>query len=280
MNHFFTKLNNLPKWFLIILAYVLIIIIGYIDYLLSFKISFSLFYLLSITLVSYYVSQKQGILLSLLSAIIWITSDILSGHEYFNYIIPFWNTLIRLGFFLIYSILIFNLKKANDNLKKYAEEDSLTGSFNSRIFYQFLKVELDRSKRFQYPLSLAYIDLDNFKMVNDTKGHNEGDRVLKLIVQVIKKNTRKSDIISRLGGDEFAILLPQTDGNHAYAVIRKIKDILFKTMLENHYSVTFSIGLVTYTQMPDNVSEIIQKADTLMYEVKRSGKNNIKHQIN
>ena len=100
--------------------------------------------------------------------------------------------------------------------------DPLTGALNSRAFTEQLQLEVDRAKRYDHPLSLAYIDLDNFKRVNDSRGHLEGDKVLRCVVTEMRKSVRANDVVGRLGGDEFALLMPETDVAAAHATIQQV----------------------------------------------------------
>jgi diguanylate cyclase (GGDEF)-like protein len=133
-----------------------------------------------------------------------------------------------------------------------------------------------RAKRYDRPFTLAYIDLDNFKQINDKFGHSVGDEVLKLVAATIQSNLRQTDIIARLGGDEFAIFLPESNTESAKNSINKIRSLLLKSMEENKWEVTFSIGVITFHEFSYTLDEVIQKADNLMYSVKINGKNNIK----
>jgi diguanylate cyclase (GGDEF)-like protein len=124
---------------------------------------------------------------------------------------------------------------------------------------------------------MAYIDLDNFKVINDSLGHAVGDNLLITVSETISSHIRNTDILSRFGGDEFVILLPETPGDAAATFLKKIHDQLNRAMTANNWAVSFSIGAVTYTKPPSSIDEIIKKADMLMYEVKRSGKNRLLH---
>jgi diguanylate cyclase (GGDEF)-like protein len=137
------------------------------------------------------------------------------------------------------------------------------------------QMEINRSFRYQRDFTLAFIDVDNFKNINDTFGHSEGDTVLRAIATKIKSHLRKTDIIARVGGDEFVVLLPETDAQTAPVVVSNMQRALLKEMAENGWSITFSIGVLTLTAPQISVDEMLRRADQLMYVVKNGGKNNI-----
>ena len=124
---------------------------------------------------------------------------------------------------------------------------------------------------------MAYIDLDNFKAINDRLGHTVGDTLLITVTKTIASNIRSSDILSRFGGDEYVILLPETPTDAAAAFLEKIHFQLNQAMTANNWPVSFSIGAATYPKAPPRLDEVIKKADMLMYEVKHSGKNRLLH---
>jgi len=160
-----------------------------------------------------------------------------------------------------------------------ARIDSLTGAANRRAFYESLEGELSRLKRYARPFSVAYLDLDNLKRVNDDFGHEAGDTVLCTVSATARKHLRRTDTIGRLGGDEFAILFSEADSDTARAATDRFNNYLLDAMRQDRWPVTFSIGLVTYLAAPTSVEELMKKADELMYLVKKSGKNNITHAI-
>jgi diguanylate cyclase (GGDEF)-like protein len=159
--------------------------------------------------------------------------------------------------------------------RRLSRTDGLTGAANRRAFYETAEVERKRALRYGRPMSLAYIDLDNFKQVNDQSGHDSGDRVLVCVAEVLRKHNRAENLVARLGGDEFALLLPEAGQISAGVVINKLRGLLNNAMRENGWPVTFSIGVVTYDKPPENMEEMVQVADKLMYTVKREGKNKI-----
>jgi diguanylate cyclase (GGDEF)-like protein/PAS domain S-box-containing protein len=167
------------------------------------------------------------------------------------------------------------LRVALENEKNLARLDFLTQIPNRRAFSEILQAEAARSRRYKRPLTLAYIDLDNFKQINDQLGHEIGDELLRLIAQTIQGNVRATDTISRLGGDEFALLLPETGGGEACAVIAKLRAILLEKVEERKWPVTFSIGVATFAKPGESVAQMVKVADDLMYSAKNEGKNRV-----
>jgi diguanylate cyclase (GGDEF)-like protein len=162
--------------------------------------------------------------------------------------------------------------------RTYARIDYLTGITNSRAFKEMAKNEINRCARFGRPLTIAYIDIDNFKQVNDTLGHSHGDDLLQLVAKTIRDNTRSMDVVSRVGGDEFAILFPETNDENAKTAVNKLRNKLLYVIKNNNWPETFSFGVVRCYQ-PCDLDELIKKADNLMYSVKGSGKNRVEFDI-
>lgn len=163
--------------------------------------------------------------------------------------------------------------------KKLARCDPLTMVANRRAFFEFAENEIRRAQRYHCVFSIAYIDLDNFKYVNDTFGHNAGDEVLRIVSKVLQNNLREVDFVARLSGDEFAIILPETRPQEAKIAILRIHKLLLYAMQKKEYPVTFSIGTVTFSVPPKNPDVMIKIADEVMYSVKRSGKNSVEFAV-
>jgi diguanylate cyclase (GGDEF)-like protein len=156
-----------------------------------------------------------------------------------------------------------------------ARIDSLTTVPNRRAFYEALDKERVKSARYRRPFTIAYLDLDNFKKVNDSLGHAVGDELLVQVASGLRSNLRASDCVGRLGGDEFAILLPETDATAAQLVLSKLRLRLLEEMKAHSWKVTFSIGAATFLDPPDSLDVIIRMADETMYAIKTHGKNNV-----
>ncbi len=271
--------NKYLNPFLIILSFILSIMIGVIRFLTGPELALSLFYLFPIALVTWNVGRGAGIIISITSALSWLMADLMMLNSFSNIMIPFLNETFRLIVFLIITYIIFELKNALEKQKELARTDPLTSVANRRAFFELANMELNKARRYRHPFSVVYIDIDNFKKVNDNLGHNVGDRLLCSVAKMIKQNIRVIDILARLGGDEFAILLSETGAEAASLVVRKLKNKLLSIMQGNGWPVTFSMGVVTFKIFPDSVDEMINVADSQMYAAKKKGKNRIHYKI-
>lgn len=273
MTNIILRLEKAGKPFWITLGVLLLLIVAFLDFVTGVELSFSIFYLIPIILFTWSIGGNTGIVVAGISAGIWLFIEVISAPVHSAAFVYFWNAIIRLGFFLLPVLLLRNLERE----KEHARTDYLTTALNTRSFHEVAQRELDRSVRYQHPFTVAFIDIDNFKTINDTFGHTFGDKVLRAISQNIQRNLRKTDIIARVGGDEFAILLPEADADTARAAISKMQQKLMEEMLSNKWPVTFSIGVITLNAPQLTVDEIIGMADKTMYSVKNYGKDNIKY---
>ena len=254
---------------------VFTVLIGACDYLTGNELSFSIFYLFPVALASWYKGRKSGIFLCLVAAITWLVVDRISGREYSHEFIPVWNAIVRLGFFTITSYLLTELRYHLKLEEKLASIDGLTGLLNSRAFEAAADRLLQLALRHNHPLALGYIDLDNFKTVNDTLGHHEGDRVLQVVGKVLSTSIRGTDITGRLGGDEFAVLLPETDFSGAKKVFDNVRSHLLQAVDDTGWPIGFSIGVAFFSKPPVTSDDALKFADNLMYRIKKGGKNDV-----
>ena len=257
----------------------LVIILGIIDYVSGIELNIALFYLIPIFMVVWFTNGEIGLLFSFISTIVGFIVNYSSGLTYSNLSIYVWNTVLRLGFYLVVVWLGVTLKKANTANRELAHTDYVTGAISVRYFYELMQIEMNRAKRSGRPFTLAYIDLDNFKAVNDLLGHSTGDRVLRAVTEGVCGQVRPADMLARLGGDEFALLLPETDEAAARTVINRIHASLVDEMLRNGWLVTFSVGVVTFREIPKTVDDVVKMADDMMYSVKTTGKNGVNYSI-
>jgi two-component system, cell cycle response regulator len=165
------------------------------------------------------------------------------------------------------------------NLEYQTQVDPLTGLFNRRAFEKKIEEEFERAKRYNHPLSLLLLDIDNFKSINDTYGHHGGDTALIKISETLRERTRRSDFPARYGGEEFVLILPETDQESALQVAGKIHDEIrsrtFGTSIKP-FALTVSIGLTsTSTKHYADWREMLDDADKAMYVAKNSGKDRV-----
>lgn len=240
---------------------------------------FEPFYVLPITLASWYGSNKAGLMLALFTVLVLVLVKGLVFQGDLDIETIFYYGLPHAISYSGLAILVTNFRSVHKVETTAADIDSLTSINNPRSFYAKLANELVRSYRYKHIFSLAYIDIDDFKSINDSQGHSEGDRLLIEVANCLKSSLRETDMVARLGGDEFAVLLPETEQKEAKIVFSNVIHLLQERMKKYDWSVSFSAGLVTFDTLPGDIKEAIKITDDLMYSVKNREKNNIAFKI-
>jgi diguanylate cyclase (GGDEF)-like protein len=243
-------------------------------------VRFSFFYLVPVALTSWFVGRRTGFFFAFLGAGVWFGEALLERHFPSQQTpVVYWNTVLYLGFFLVPAAVLSALRRALQREKAAARLDPLTGIANRRSFFELAEAEIQRMARYGGRFTVAYMDLDNFKAVNDRDGHETGDRVLVLTAEALRKSLRVNDIVARLGGDEFIFLLPETGAREAEAVFRKLRERLAAVMREGNWPVTFSVGAATFEKVPESAGQMVRLVDELMYSAKTSGKDRLESRI-
>lgn len=267
------------KKFILLLALIAVIVISIADYFTGYELSFSIFYLIPILMIVWLRGAWKAIIIAIIGSVVWFYVDIASGHYYSRPLILLWNTVLKIILFTIIAVLFGKVKKEIELEKKLSRLDALTGLDNRMSFMDKAKKEKNRSFRFKRPFTIVYIDIDNFKQLNDTFGHSKGDILLQDLGNAIGENIRIYDIAARLGGDEFIIFSPETNKEQAQESVNRIKTCVEKILCRHLSCLTLSMGVVTVTNPAYSVEEIIKIADVLMYSVKKNSKNGIKYQM-
>jgi diguanylate cyclase (GGDEF)-like protein len=189
------------------------------------------------------------------------------------------NEMLLLQALADYAAIAIDNARAVEKIQELTITDDCTGLYNARHLYKTLEAEVYRSARFGYEFSILFLDLDHFKLVNDTHGHLVGSRLLAEIGYAIKSHLRLIDYAFRYGGDEFVVLLPQTSKEAALVVARRLRDV-FRTEFwlkgDNlNLNVRASMGVATFPEDAKSAHEIIRQADEMMYAVKNTTRDNV-----
>jgi diguanylate cyclase (GGDEF)-like protein len=247
-------------------------LIGILDYKTGLDISLSLFYLGPVGIAGWYAGRKSGALVALISSLAALAGKLTEGQFYAHPWITSWNGLLHLGFMLVVVYLLDRLHVTIEKEHNLARTDPMTGLFNRRAFLEQLQYCLALAERDGEPISLAYIDLDNFKLINDEGGHEQGDRVLRLFADTLMASIRRTDVLARLGGDEFILLIVGADRAAAESLIDKARLALRQAFEFEPLKITCSIGCVIFQERLPDAEGAIKAADTLMYDIKNQGK--------
>jgi diguanylate cyclase (GGDEF)-like protein len=225
----------------------------------------------------YYYVIISLIFLQVISAAIVLIINFINISVVNSSIILYAESFIFILTLLLFAVVIkFKKKIFDQDLENMALTDGLTGLYNRRYFDMFYENIFNQSSRYGIPLTLIMCDIDHFKKINDTYGHDKGDVVLKEISDILKTNTRKTDIASRFGGEEFMLCLPSTEITSALDVARKIKQMVLKVKTKDIKKVTISMGVTFYRkEFENNPKGLLKRLDDLLYEAKKRGRNRI-----
>lgn len=254
-------------------ALIGVVLVGVLDYLAGAEISLSLFYLGPVGIATWYAGRRTGMSIAFISTLAALAGDVSAAHAVLRPGIVAWDGFLHLGFMLVIAYLLDRLRVHAQIAQQLARTDELTGIFNRRAFLEHLQYRLDLAAREKKPVALAYIDLDNFKEVNDRGGHEEGDRILGLVASALTASIRRTDVVARLGGDEFAILIVGADQTGTESLLAKVRASLLQALASEESAVTCSIGCVAFQTPPATGDVALRAADALMYKVKSRGKN-------
>lgn len=273
MNILFIRLSSKFKNLAFFVALVLSFLIYNIDKnILGNDITLILPYLFIITFTILMIGDKSGLFFTILSLLLWaLSAEIFKKQSLYSACINF---SIKGSFLLLHFYTIRYIKILYEKIQTLSLTDQLTGLLNRRGFHILAENSIDTSMQLGNFIILVFIDIDNFKIINDTMGHEEGDKVLKSLANVLEEFTHKSDIKARLGGDEFCILLSNKENSEAEALVRGIVKNFATQSKRNSWVTTLSIGMLTVEKL-ESLNSLIQKADKLMYESKKKGKNQI-----
>jgi diguanylate cyclase (GGDEF)-like protein len=256
-----------------------IFVIGSVDYVTGSEIRIFPLYYAPITYVAWHRGRSGALVAAALCALAWLGSNSLAGMQFSRPGIWFVNTLVQGLSFAIVGLLIATLRVGLIRERRLSRTDSLTMLSNSRGFYEDAGRILERCRLTGHPITMAYMDLDNFKAVNDTLGHEVGDDVIRRAGEHLRQATRPGDLSARLGGDEFALLLHGIGPGEIAAILERLRSSFQNSITTSTAPVTVSVGGVTFTTAPDSVEQMVQRADSKMYQAKATGRNRVELEV-
>lgn len=251
------------------------LLVGLIDFVTGTEIRAYPIYFLPLSYAAWRFGYPGGAVATLAATTIWVLSNRAAGMHYSMDHIWVLNALAQTVAFGTVALLLAWARRLLMREQALARADSLTGLPNARAFYDQVAVAMASCRRQQRPLTLAYIDLDNFKCVNDQHGHARGDAVLVEVADIMRSMLRATDIPARIGGDEFVLCLPETSGDQARALLMRLHAVLASRLPTEACAVSASIGALSWAVPPASVDAMIAAADQLMYQVKKNGKNRV-----
>jgi diguanylate cyclase (GGDEF)-like protein len=261
-------------------ALVAIFCVGVVDKLSGTDVSLILFYLVPVGLGTWFVTRRAGFFLSVVAAAVSFTADGLYrldvGERDVHFAVLGWNGLVQVGTSIALVIMLAALRERLEREELLARTDALTQIANRRAFFEAASLELERARRHRRPITMAYVDVDDFKNVNDQLGHAQGDALLVAVARTLREATRAVDTVARLGGDEFGLLLPETGASDADPLLGRLRAAILAAMVQGGWSVGVSIGAASFRTAPGSADEMMARADELMYAAKRERKGSIR----
>ncbi len=236
------------------------------------EFAFASLALIPVLVIAWFGGKTNGLLMALLAAVMWGLSDLASKQPLSADWIPWVNAFTRFATYSLVAVLAAQVRIQFIREHEHATRDPLTGLLNRRAFVDAGNSEVKRAFRYNHPLAIVFLDLDNFKQLNDTKGHDAGDTALKATSEALLGALRASDLVARLGGDEYAVLLPEIEYGEAIEAGQKLASAV-NNELRVFPGLSGSIGVAWFEKADLTFSEMVKAADELMYEVKTRGKN-------
>lgn len=257
------------------LALVAVAAIGLLDVITGPEIGLSIFYVLPIAAVGWGLGNREAVVIALAASASWLAAD-LHAMGVDHLAISAWNGITRIVLFTFVGVAMARLRRDRDRMEELARTDPLTELPNSRAFLERLGVELGRMQRRGGRFCIAYVDLDDFKRVNDRFGHDRGDELLREVARRIRECVRAGDLAARLGGDEFAVVLWDLDAEAAEAIGRRIVEQV--AHLRSRFPRTdlgATVGIACFGSPPATTQEALRLADQSMYAAKAAGKGRV-----
>jgi diguanylate cyclase (GGDEF)-like protein len=268
-------LSRLPPTGVALIGVLGILAVCVIDYASGVEVRVVPLYYLPLSVVAWQMGRRPVVAAAALCALCWAAANYFAGQRFSSPFVWGFNVLMQGLSCAVVGVLIVALRAAVAHERTVSRTDALTSLLNARNFYEEAARVLALSRRKRHPVALAYLDLDNFKSVNDNLGHRAGDELLRAVAAIIQGSMRKSDVAARIGGDEFAVLLPETSPEEARLACERLRTLVAERFSRDAWPVTASVGGVAFLAVPDTVDAMVHLADTRMYAAKAAGRNRV-----
>jgi diguanylate cyclase (GGDEF)-like protein len=271
------SLPTFSPWLTVPALILALLVVGVLDLVTGPDFPFSLFYYLGAAFATLVLGFRRGLAFAVAILAEWTTATWFSGNQSGSVSSFVWTEAARFLTLALLVFLVHRLQDAITELSLHALKDPLTGASNRRHFDDFFERTLRVARRYGRPLTMVSFDVDDFKLVNDTRGHPAGDAVLQALTSEIQERIRPEDLLARLGGDEFVLLLPDTSYEATQAILPRVFAAVTGRFQTDGHKVTLSVGVVTFARVPDGAAEVLAAVDAALYQAKRLGKAQLVH---
>lgn len=254
---------------------VAIFLLGLLGIRTDSELTFSSLATLPVLVIAWIDGKRNGLIVAFVAAAMWLIGDLASERQFDADWIPWANAITRQTTYSVAALLVAQIRLQLEREHRHATHDGLTGLQNRRAFFEAGSAEVERARRYAHPLAVIFLDLDDFKQLNDSTGHDAGDAALKATAKALLQALRSSDRVARMGGDEFAVLLPETGYRAAVETGRKIL-VAVNAALAAYPPVSISIGVAWFGEADRLFPDMLKAADDLMYQAKQGGKHDIR----
>jgi diguanylate cyclase (GGDEF)-like protein len=254
------------------LAAFAVVLTAFVDFATGVELRVFPLYFVPVLAVSLRLGRGPGLATAAACAGAWDLARRAAGPPTAHFAVDAANLFVMAVAFAVVALLGAAQRTWLERERALSRTDGLTGLLNGRGFYEAAAVELARSSRYRHPLTVAYVDLDDFKEVNDRFGHARGDAVLVAAARAMRRACRSTDLVGRLGGDEFVLLFPETGREAAEAALVKLRSRVEQAAHAAGHAVTVSVGSASFATAPSDVEVLVHEADKAMYAAKSGGK--------
>lgn len=269
------KPGDAQKWFLTCFCLGLVGLIACLHYVTGLAYEFNSFYAIPILASAWLLDAAACAALAVACLAAWAMADIQLGGEQSGLLPLAVNTTTRAFTIILVIVTIKRLRRALQSEWDNSRKDQLTGLCNRRLYYELGATVLEIARRQSLPVTMAFMDLDRFKEVNDTLGHAAGDDLLRTVSAVMQDHFRSEDVLARLGGDEFAAIMPGLTAADARMRLESLRETIRAAMSERRWPVTLSIGAASFAVVEGGIDAMVNAADKAMYEAKAAGRDRL-----